>query len=261
MSTKSSSSKDKKRRGDSSNNKTRESKSTRSQKGTTNDDTNTPLMNLFNNIIQNEQAKIMKKNKKNSTATSSDNSDDSDDSSSHKRTKRFKKSREDSKSVPTQKGVELNNANSNNGSTDDEGSKNSKKQSDDDSQENEASDHEDCGMTENVDSDSSSTIELNTKKKKHIAQKSIFTPHLKNQLQWYIRNPIFQKIKVIDEGHLDSSGAIIQDCLEKIGINSTSRNLNAYVNECRQIIKRTMSSRRGYVKKRIGLIFKGELYI
>ncbi len=112
---------------------------------------------------------------------------------------------------------------------------------------------------DNVDSsDDTESGSTKRKGKKTGHHQSIFTADLKNQLQWYIRNPLFQNIKIVDETHLYSNGNIIQDILEYLKIDKSSRNLNAYINECRQIIKRVMSSRRGYVKKRIGKKFKGE---
>jgi hypothetical protein len=52
----------------------------------------------------------------------------------------------------------------------------------------------------------------------------------------------------------------MQDALDKLQIDKSSKHFNAYVNDCRRIIKRAMCSRRGYVKHEIGLKFKSKLY-
>ena len=75
---------------------------------------------------------------------------------------------------------------------------------------------------------------------------------MKSLLQWYARHPLFKRVKVLDESHLDAKGSIMQEAFEKIQIDKNSKNLNAYIYEIRQIIKRSLSSRRGYVKRKIG---------
>ena len=79
-------------------------------------------------------------------------------------------------------------------------------------------------------------------------------------LRYYVRNTLFQKIKIVDENHLESNGKIIEDALKIVQINpSTTPNINAYITECRQIIKRNICSRRGYVKSQIGDQMKGKV--
>jgi hypothetical protein len=98
------------------------------------------------------------------------------------------------------------------------------------------------------------------KRKSYVYQWSL-SPILRSNLQWYARNSLFQRVKIIDESHLESGGQIIQDALEKLKIDKSSKHINAYINDCRQIIKRAMCSRRGYVKNEIGLKFKGKLSV
>jgi hypothetical protein len=43
----------------------------------------------------------------------------------------------------------------------------------------------------------------------------------------------------------------MKEVFEKLKIDKSSSNMNAYVNEIRQIIKRVISSRRGYIKKKL----------
>jgi hypothetical protein len=52
---------------------------------------------------------------------------------------------------------------------------------------------------------------------------------------------------------------IIQKVLEKVGITKATKNINAYINECHQIIKQTICSRSGYVKHQIVLQMAGRL--
>ena len=96
------------------------------------------------------------------------------------------------------------------------------------------------------------------KKRKSYVYHWSLSPILRSNLQWYARNSLFQRVKIIDESHLESGGQIIQDALEKLKIDKSSKHINAYINDCRQIIKRAMCSRRGYVKNEIGLKFKGK---
>ena len=79
------------------------------------------------------------------------------------------------------------------------------------------------------------------------------SPQLRSSLQWYVCNT-----KIIDESHLDASGQIIQDALDKLKIDKSSNHINAYVNDCCQIIKIAMCSCCGYVKHEIGVKLKSK---
>ena len=65
-------------------------------------------------------------------------------------------------------------------------------------------------------------------------------------LRWYVRNPLFKRVEILDESHLDAKGNIMQENLDKFKI------VNAYINEFPQIIKCSICSCLGYVNKRIG---------
>ena len=111
---------------------------------------------------------------------------------------------------------------------------------------------------ESDDTDSNTNIKKRKKKiRKYVSQ---FTPQITSSIQWYVRNKLFQKIKIINENHLESNGKILEDVLKIAQVDpNTTTNLNAYLIETRQIIKKAMCSRRGYVKRQIGEQYKGKL--
>jgi hypothetical protein len=125
--------------------------------------------------------------------------------------------------------------------------------------ENEEPENEEINVTvQNSSSEDTNTdVKDNTTKPK-TGYQSFLSPQLKSSLQWYARNQLFQQIKIIDESHLEASGQIMQDALDKLKIDKSSKHFNAYVNDCRRIIKRAMCSRRGYVKHEIGLKLKSK---
>jgi hypothetical protein len=136
---------------------------------------------------------------------------------------------------------------------------------------NESSDSEDDSENEGSvsreikDAVDNSSVDTNTDVKNNDTNKKIYenqsaflSPPLISSLQWYVRNTLFQKVKIIDETHLEPSGEIIQEALEKIKIDKSSNHIHAYITECRRIIKRAMCSRRGYVKHRIGVKLKSK---
>lgn len=89
---------------------------------------------------------------------------------------------------------------------------------------------------------------------------SLFSAQTIQNLRYYARNSLFQKIKIINENHLESKGKIMEEALKQASINpNTTPNLNAYMNEIRQILKRNICSRRGYVKRQIGEQLKGRV--
>jgi hypothetical protein len=91
-----------------------------------------------------------------------------------------------------------------------------------------------------------------TNKKTYEYSNSVLSPQLTTSLQWYVRNTLFQRVKIIDETHLEGNGQIIQEALDTIKIDKSSIHINSYINDCRRVIKRAMCSRRGYVKRQIG---------
>ena len=118
-----------------------------------------------------------------------------------------------------------------------------------------STDEEDDNNNEKEDSSEidSDNEEISDKKKKH----SFFQGKIKSAIQWYVRNELFQKIKVVGDEHLELNGEIVCNGLELAKFNPETDNLASYVNATRRIIKRTISSRRSYVKKTIGIMFIG----
>ena len=205
----------------------------------------TTLFEDINNIIRNQELQQKSKtiNKKKRVATSIGIGDDND-----------KKSKQGRLEVVT-------NQNKHSESSSEEQSSDSNASNDEDAEgdvesENENKDiEEDVANSESENSDSESISTKQNKNSKSNGKNSIVTPHMKSLLQWYVRNPLFKRVKVLDESHLDAKGTIMQEALDKLKIDRTSRNVNAYINEFRQIIKRSISSRRGYVKRKIGQKF------
>lgn len=110
-------------------------------------------------------------------------------------------------------------------------------------------------IEEDVESDDSQPT-ANDMGKKENKKETIVTPHAKSSLQWFIRNVIFQKVKIVNDSHLESNGVIMNEIFDKMKIDKTSPNFNAYVNEIRHVVRRSISTRRGYVKSEIGKTMK-----
>lgn len=112
---------------------------------------------------------------------------------------------------------------------------------------------------ESNDSDSDANQQALKKKKKNPKNDSSLSPQIISSIQWYVRNKLFQKIKILNENHLESNGKIMEEVLKIAQIDPrTTSNLNAYLIECRQIVKRALCSRRGYVKREIGQQLNGK---
>ena len=87
---------------------------------------------------------------------------------------------------------------------------------------------------------------------------SVLNQSAKTALQFYVRVTLFAKIKIIGNEHLEFNGKIIKEALMKAGFDSKNDNLNAFVNSCRRLIKRTISSKRSYLKREICDVFIGK---
>jgi hypothetical protein len=78
-------------------------------------------------------------------------------------------------------------------------------------------------------------------------------------LHAYVRDDLFKDIKIISNYHLESNSEIILTCLQKLNYsNERDGNKNAFMNACRTEIRKTMCSRRGYVKRQIGILVEGK---
>lgn len=205
--------------------------------------------------------KIIKKSKENKIQ------DDSSDSDSEYSRSKFKKGKRDQNN-DLKKHIE---SESDSGGISDEDSKNSTLANDNDSSGNisddvletvvEEPEPEDEPIEEEVQSNASGNYTKNNEKKKAKIKTttSLFSAQTIQALRYYARNGLFQKIKILNETHLESNGKIIEEALKLASsdIKSTT-NLNAYIIECHQILKRNVCSRRGYVKRQIGEQLKGK---
>ena len=80
-------------------------------------------------------------------------------------------------------------------------------------------------------------------------------------LHAYVRETLFKNIKILSPAHLETRGEIMQDILTLLKYSEKMNgNLTAFVSACRMEIRKTMSSRRGYVKRQTGLLLTGKAY-
>lgn len=77
-------------------------------------------------------------------------------------------------------------------------------------------------------------------------------------LHAFCRDTLFKKIKILSDEHLEGDGEIIQSCLDKIRYSSSMGNKQAIINACRSEVRKTINSRRNYVKKEIGRLMTGK---
>jgi hypothetical protein len=79
-----------------------------------------------------------------------------------------------------------------------------------------------------------------------------------SMLHAYVRDDLFKRIKILSNDHLETNGEIMKTCLKKINYSEKiNGNLLAFANACRAEIRKTMCSRRGYVKRQIGFVLTG----
>jgi hypothetical protein len=69
-------------------------------------------------------------------------------------------------------------------------------------------------------------------------------------LHAYVRDNLFKNIKILAPNHLETTGDIMRECLQLLKYSEAKNgNLTAFTNACRAEIRKTMCSRRGYVKR------------
>ena len=80
-------------------------------------------------------------------------------------------------------------------------------------------------------------------------------------VQTYTREILFKKIKIVSHNHLEMNGVIMRNVFEKLKFseNMHGNDLVALAHACRTEIRNTISSRRGYVKRKIGMQIAGKL--
>jgi hypothetical protein len=80
-------------------------------------------------------------------------------------------------------------------------------------------------------------------------------------LHAYVRDDLFKNIKILAPNHLETKGEIMTECLKLLKYSETRNgNLTAFANACRAEIRKTMCSRRGYVKRQTGLTIEGKKF-
>jgi hypothetical protein len=77
-------------------------------------------------------------------------------------------------------------------------------------------------------------------------------------LHAYCRDTLFKKIKILSEEHLEGNGVIIQSFLERINYSSNMGNKQAFINAVRTEIRKTINSRRNYVKREMAKMMMGK---
>jgi hypothetical protein len=79
-------------------------------------------------------------------------------------------------------------------------------------------------------------------------------------LHAYVRDDLFKNIKILSPSHLETRGEIMKECLKLLKYSEARNgNLTAFANACRAEIRKTMCSRRGYVKRQTGITLKGKI--
>jgi hypothetical protein len=79
-------------------------------------------------------------------------------------------------------------------------------------------------------------------------------------LHSYVRDDLFKNIKILCPSHLETKGEIMKECFKLLKYSeSRNGNLTAFANACRAEIRKTMCSRRGYVKRQTGITLSGTI--
>ena len=80
-----------------------------------------------------------------------------------------------------------------------------------------------------------------------------------SMLHTFVRDDLFKRIKILSPHHLETNSKILQTCLNQVKYNEkiNGNKLN-FMQACKAEIRKTMCSRRGYVKRQIGLLITGK---
>lgn len=132
-----------------------------------------------------------------------------------------------------------------------------------------------CG-TSNIDSDDGDITPDSNENSREQIEKQLFLPektfsgkesnvgilgegHI-SILHAYVRDDLFKNIKILSPSHLETRGEIMKECLKLLKYSEVRNgNLTYFANACRAEIRKTMCSRRGYVKRQTGLLLGGKL--
>lgn len=112
---------------------------------------------------------------------------------------------------------------------------------------------------ESSDEESNTDKKFNSDDQKYFVSNEILGMGHLSILHAYVRDDLFKNIKILSNSHLETKGDIMQSCLVKLNYSEGNNgNLTAFVNACRTEIRKTMCSRRGYVKRQTGLLLTGK---
>ena len=79
-------------------------------------------------------------------------------------------------------------------------------------------------------------------------------------LHAYVRETLFKNIKILSPTHLETNGEIMQEILRLLKYSEARNgNLSYFSTACRIEIRKTMCSRRGYVKRQTGITVAGKI--
>ena len=79
-------------------------------------------------------------------------------------------------------------------------------------------------------------------------------------LHAYVRETLFKNIKILSPTHLETNGEIMQEILRIMKYSEAKNgNLSYFTTACRIEIRKTMCSRRGYVKRQTGITVAGKI--
>jgi hypothetical protein len=93
-----------------------------------------------------------------------------------------------------------------------------------------------------------------------VSQQGILGDGHTHILHAYVRETLFKNIKILSPTHLETNGEIMREILRLLKYNETKNgNFTAFCTACRMEIRKTMCSRRGYVKRQTGITVAGKV--
>jgi hypothetical protein len=114
---------------------------------------------------------------------------------------------------------------------------------------------------EGNDKDSAYSDDENSKKQKYFPSQNILGDGHTQILHAYVRETLFKNIKILSPTHLETKGDIMQEILRLLKYSELRNgNLTAFSTACRMEIRKTMCSRRGYVKRLTGIAVSGKVH-
>lgn len=100
----------------------------------------------------------------------------------------------------------------------------------------------------------------NSENQKYFVSQNILGDGHTQILHAYVRETLFKNIKILSPSHLETKGDIMQEILRLLKYSELRNgNLTAFSTACRMEIRKTMCSRRGYVKRQTGITVAGKV--